>query len=62
MREQNEISSQVLQSLNQLHRQARNISELRQDKEEIYHERRGNCKRVAHSRSVKRTQRNHSPP
>jgi hypothetical protein len=62
MREQNQINAQVLQSLNQLHGKARNGSDLRQEEEEIYHERRGNYRRDAHSRSASRTHRHHSPP
>jgi phosphomevalonate kinase len=62
MREQNQINSQVMKILNQLHRQARNGLDLRQEEEERYHERRGNYRRVVHSRSASITHRHHSPP
>ena len=42
MREQNHINSQVLQILNHFHMQEMNGSDLRQEEEERYHERRGN--------------------
>jgi hypothetical protein len=62
MREKNQINSQVMQSLNQLHRQAKNGSDSRQEEEGRYHERRDNYKRDGHSRSASRTHRHHSPP
>jgi hypothetical protein len=62
MREQNQINYQVMQILNQLHRKERNGSDLRQEKEEIFHERRGNYRRVSHSRSSSKNHRNHLPP
>jgi hypothetical protein len=62
MREQNQINSQVMQSLNQLHRQEKNGSDSRQEEEGRHHERRDNYKRVGHSRSASRTHRHHSPP
>ena len=51
-----------MKNLNQLHRQARDGSDLRQEEEEICHERRGNYRRVDHSRSASITHRHHSPP
>jgi hypothetical protein len=62
MREQNHMNSHVMQILNQLHRQARNRSDSRQEEEEIYHERRDKYIRDSHSKSASRTHRHHSPP
>jgi hypothetical protein len=62
MREQNQINAQVMQSLNQLQRQARNGSNSRWEEEGRYHERRDNYRRVGYSRSARRTHRHHSPP
>jgi hypothetical protein len=62
MRETNQKNDQVMQILNQLHRKARNGSYLRQEEEEIYHERICNYKISYHSRSANITHRNHSPP
>jgi hypothetical protein len=62
MREQNQINAQVMQSLNQLHRQEKNGSDSRQEEEGKHHERRDNYKRVGHSRSASIIHRHHSPP
>ena len=62
MREQNQINAQVMQILNQLHRQGRNGLDLRHDEEERYHERRNNYRRAGHSISAIRNHRNRSPP
>jgi hypothetical protein len=51
-----------MQSLNQLHRQAKNGSDSRQEGEGRYHERRDKYRRTGHSRSSSRTHRHHSPP
>jgi hypothetical protein len=62
MREKNKINSQVMQRLNRLHRQERNGSGSRQEEDGRHHERRGNYRRVGHSRSTGRTHGHHSPP
>jgi hypothetical protein len=62
VREYTQINSQVMQILNQLHMQANNGSNSMHEEEGRYHERRGNYRRVGHSRSARRTHRHYSPP
>jgi hypothetical protein len=52
----------MMQSLNQLQRQAKNGSDSRHEEEGRHHERRDNYRRPSHSRSASRTHRHHSPP
>jgi hypothetical protein len=60
MREQSQINTRVLQSLNQLHRKRRNGYE--KEEEGRFCERRDDCGRDGYSRSARRTHRHHSPP
>jgi seryl-tRNA synthetase len=62
MREQNQVNAQMMQSLNQLQRQAKNGSDTTQGEEGRHHEIRDNYKRIGHSKSVSRNHRHHSPP
>jgi uncharacterized membrane protein YgaE (UPF0421/DUF939 family) len=62
MREQNQTNAQVMQILNQLHRQANNGSNSRQEERGRHYEKQDNYKRVGHSRSARRTHIHHSPP
>jgi hypothetical protein len=62
IREQNQINSQVMQSLNQLQRQTKRGSNSKQEEEGRYYERRDNHKKAGYSRSVSINHRNHSPP
>jgi len=60
--EQNQINGQVMQSLNQFQREAKNGSISRHEEEGIYHQRRDNYRRVGYFRSALRTHRHHPPP
>jgi hypothetical protein len=60
--EHNQINAQMMQSLNQLQRQAKNGSGSRHEEEGRHHERRDNYRRPSHSRSASITHRHHSPP
>ena len=51
-----------MQSLNQLHRQAKNGSDSRHEEEGRTHERRDKYRRTSHSISSRGTHRHHSPP
>jgi seryl-tRNA synthetase len=62
MREQNQINAQIMQILNQLHRQENNGSDSRQEEEGRHHERGDNYIRSSHSRSSSRIHIHHSPP
>jgi hypothetical protein len=62
MREKNQINAQMMQSLNRLHRQAKNGLDSRQEEEGTHHERRDNYRRVGHSRSCNINHRHYSPP
>jgi hypothetical protein len=62
IREQNQINSQVMQSLNQLQRKTKNGSNSKQEEEGRCHERRDDHRRTGYSRSASRTHRHHSPP
>jgi FtsZ-binding cell division protein ZapB len=62
MREQSQINSRVMQSLNQLHRQMKRGSNSKQEEEVRYHERRDDCGRAGYPRSASGTHRHHSPP
>jgi hypothetical protein len=62
MKEQNQINAQVMQSLNQLHRETKKGSCSRHEEGGRQHERRDNYKGASYSRSASRTHRQHSPP
>jgi hypothetical protein len=62
MREKSQINALVLQSLNQLQRQTKKGSNLRQEEEGRCHEIRDDCGRVGYFRSDSRTHGHHSPP
>ena len=61
MKEQNQINFQLIQILNQLHRQAKKGSGSRHEEGGKQHERRDNYIRVGYSRGVIRMHRHHSP-
>jgi predicted RNase H-like nuclease (RuvC/YqgF family) len=60
--EQNQINTQLLQSLNQLQRHMKNGSGLRHEEEGGFHARRNNYRGFMHSRSASRAQRHHYLP
>jgi hypothetical protein len=60
--EQNQINTQLLQSLNQLQRQVKNRSGSRHEEEGRLHARRDNHKGSRHSRSASIAQRHHFSP
>jgi hypothetical protein len=62
IREQNQITTQVMQSLNQFHRETNNGSKLKHEEERRCHERRDDCRRVGYSTNSSITLRHHSPP
>jgi hypothetical protein len=61
-RKQNQINVQVIQILNQLHRQTNNGPNSKHEEEGRCHERRDNRRRDGYSRSASRTHRYHSLP
>jgi hypothetical protein len=62
MREKSQLNVQVLQSLNQLQREMKKVSNEKPKEEGRFHEIREDCGRVGHSRSARRNHRHHSPP
>jgi hypothetical protein len=62
MREKSQINARVLQSLNQLQRQTKKGSNLKQEEEGKFRERREDHGRVGYSGSAIKTHRHHSPP
>jgi hypothetical protein len=62
MREKIQINARVLQSLNQLQRKMKKVSNSKQEEEGRFHERREDHGRIGYSGSSNRTHRHHSPP
>jgi hypothetical protein len=62
MREKIQVKSRLLQRLNQLQRQTENGSNLREQEEGRFHERRNHRVRVGYSKSASRAHGHNSPP